>query len=65
MLFDNPQLQKVSKYIPEWLKEIPNDLKLGYAPHGIESLNELRTVKTCGIFIDIYKEGGEHDTCTL
>ena len=59
MLFDNPQLhpQPVSKYIPEWLKEIPNDLKLGYAPHGIESLNELRTVKTCPSFIDIYKEG--------
>jgi len=59
MLFDNPHLhpQPVSKFVPKWLKNVPNDLKLNYAPHGIECLKSVKTVKTCPSFIDIYKEG--------
>lgn len=59
MLFDNPQLhpQPVSKFVPDWFRNVPSDLKLPTAPHNIEGLNQVKTVKTCPSFIDIYKEG--------
>lgn len=59
MLFDNPQLhpQPVSKYIPDWLKKIPSELKMDSPPHGIEGLGTVKTIRTCPSFVDIFKEG--------
>lgn len=50
--------QPTKKFIPNWLKNIPNDIiSTDEDAQAFEHLRDGLTVKTCPSFIDIYKEG--------
>lgn len=47
--------QPANKYIPEWFKNMPVELK-GFN-HNFKKLPNLRTVKSCPSFTDVFKNG--------
>ena len=57
-LMEFPELypQPASKYIPEWYKKLPTEVKLKN-DFNSKVIPNLKTIKTCPSFADIFKEG--------